>query len=214
MYSVVLMMALSGSAESADFGHHKKGCSGCSGAVSCSGYVGCSGCSCSGGHARKHHKHKHRSRCSGCTGCNGCTGYVGCTGSNGCTGYVGCTGGVGCAGGEVVPYQGGTVPPAKMMPKEKIPTPPAKTEAQAPATIIVSLPAEARLTVDGNATSSTSERRTLVTPAIETGADFVYTLRAEIVRDGRTVVETQLVTVRGGETTNVPFTFSQGIASR
>jgi uncharacterized protein (TIGR03000 family) len=100
------------------------------------------------------------------------------------------------------------------MPKVKEKVPPAK-EVSAPATIVVSLPADAKLTVDGNATKSTSERRTFITPAIETGADYVYTLQAEVVRDGRSVIETQQVTVRGGETTQVPFNFSpQGVASR
>jgi len=102
------------------------------------------------------------------------------------------------------------------MPKEKIPTPPAKKlETSAPATLVVSLPADARLTVDGNATTSTAAVRTFVTPELATDYNYVYTLRAEVVRDGRTVVETQQVTVRGGQTTNVPFNFSsQGVASR
>ena len=104
----------------------------------------------------------------------------------------------------------------KMMPKEKIPAPPkTKTKTTAAATIVVTLPAEARLTVDGNATASTSDRRTFLTPPLETGADYVYTLRAEIVRDGNALVRTKEVAVRGGQTTNVPFTFSaQHLASR
>ncbi len=104
-----------------------------------------------------------------------------------------------------------------MMPKsEKIPTPPkTKTKTTAAATIVVTLPSEARLTVDGIATRSTSERRTFFTPAIETDADYVYTLRAELNRDGNAVAQSRDVTVRGGQTTNVPFTFSaQAIASR
>jgi uncharacterized protein (TIGR03000 family) len=85
----------------------------------------------------------------------------------------------------------------------------------APATIVVTLPAEARLTVDGNVTRSTAERRTFVTPALETNAEYVYTLQAEIVRDGQVATQTQNVTVRGGQTTTVSFTFaSQGVASR
>ena len=105
----------------------------------------------------------------------------------------------------------------KMMPKsETIPTPPkTKTKTTAAATIVVTLPAEARLTVDGIATRSTSERRTFFTPAIETDSDYVYTLRAELARDGISVAQAQTVTVRGGLTTNVPFTFAtQAIASR
>ncbi len=101
------------------------------------------------------------------------------------------------------------------MPKETIPTPPAKTQATTSATIVVSLPADARLTVDGNATTSTSALRTFVSPALEQGAEYVYTLRAEVIRDGRSIVETQDISVRAGEVTNVPFNFtSQGIVSR
>jgi len=85
----------------------------------------------------------------------------------------------------------------------------------APGTIIVSLPVDARLTVDGAATSSTSDRRTLVTPDLQVGSTYVYTMQAEVVRDGRNMVETQQVTVRGGEVANVNFNFStQGVASR
>ncbi|MCI0377955.1 MAG: TIGR03000 domain-containing protein [Gemmataceae bacterium] len=87
--------------------------------------------------------------------------------------------------------------------------------SNAPATIVVTLPADASLTVDGNATTSTTERRTFITPELETSADYVYTLRAEIVREGRSIVQTQQITVRGGQTTEVPFNLSaQGVASR
>jgi len=90
---------------------------------------------------------------------------------------------------------------------------PQKTEA--PAVIQVSLPADARLIVDGYVTTSTSSQRTFITPVLPQGEAYNYTLRAEVVRDGRTVVETQQVTVRGGEETRVPFSFSSGeVASR
>jgi uncharacterized protein (TIGR03000 family) len=93
------------------------------------------------------------------------------------------------------------------MPKKKK----APSEVEAPAVIQVSLPADARLTVDGYVTTSTSANRTFVTPALPQGESFQYTLRAEVIRDGRTVVETQIVTVRGGEETSVPFNFSTGV---
>jgi len=262
MYSVVLMMALSGGAESADFGHRRasdcNGCSGCSGAVaschgctgsSCSGsctgtvVVSCSGSSCNGCHGssacngcdgggrqglfgRLFHRNRGSDCCSapvachGCTGshgCNGCSGTVIYQGCSGCTGVVthGCTG---CAGSVVVPNTTTTPPPVKKMPTEKVPPPTKKEkieEVSAPATIVVTLPADAALTVDGKATTSTSERRTFITPNLDQASDYVYTLRAEVVRDGRSVIETQQITVRGGQTTNVPFVFSsQGIASR
>jgi uncharacterized protein (TIGR03000 family) len=219
MYSVVLMMALSGGAESTDFGH--RACAGgCTGAVSCAG--------------DRHARHRRGHGCSGCAGAPAPVCAPACPppppaccggkraglfhrkhGCHGCTGAPVCTGGpVGCAGGYVVPGAPSMEP--KMMPKsEKIPAPPKKTKTTAAATIVVTLPSEARLTVDGNATRSTSERRTFLTPALETDADYVYTLRAELARDGTSAAQTQRVTVRGGHTTNVPFTFStQALASR
>jgi len=79
-----------------------------------------------------------------------------------------------------------------------------KEEASAaPATILVNLPANAKLTIDDAATSSTSATRTFATPALETGKVYYYTLKAEIVRDGKTVTETKRVEVRAGELSRV-----------
>ncbi len=101
------------------------------------------------------------------------------------------------------------------MPKEEKKKKTEEVSNDSSATIAVSLPADAQLTVDGNATRSTSDRRSFVTPALENGVNYVYSLRAEVVRDGQVSVQTQEVTVRGGQTTDVSFTFaSQGVASR
>ena len=62
--------------------------------------------------------------------------------------------------------------------------------------------------VDGYVTKSTTSQRTFITPALPQGETFTYTLRAEMVRDGRTIVESQQITVRGGEETQVPFNFT------
>ncbi|HKB35183.1 MAG TPA: TIGR03000 domain-containing protein, partial [Gemmataceae bacterium] len=73
----------------------------------------------------------------------------------------------------------------------------------------------AKLTIDGNATTSTSSRRIFTSPTLQMGQEYVYTLRAEIIREGRTVAETQQVTVRAGEETPVQFSMStQGVAVR
>src|SRR5262245_2461470 len=130
MYSVVLMLAVSGGAELPE-----RGCCSCSCSCRCSrGCHGCHGCnSCRGCHgSRKCHKCH---GCHSCHGCHGCHGYVGCHGSVGCHG--GCHGG---AGGVIV------VPTPEKIKK------PATTGTEAPATILVNLPADARLSVDGNAT--------------------------------------------------------------
>ena len=237
MYSVVLMMTLSGGAESVDFGHR---CNGCASSHGCHAVARCSGSSCHGCHGGLFSRHGNRchhachggghcaSSCHavsvGCHGCHGGRGH-GCHGGlfsghrsrcHGCHG--GCNGGcyaAGCSGGCAGCTGGGAVVPVgpKSMPKDgKKGT---EEVSIAPATIVVTLPAEAKLTVDGNATRATSARRTFVTPALEVGGDYSYTLRAEMVQDGQVAVQTQNVTVRGGETTEVSFTFaSQGVASR
>ncbi len=101
-----------------------------------------------------------------------------------------------------------TPEPVKVLPK--VEKKPEEVRSPAPATILVSLPANATLTVDGNPTTSTSASRTLITPALEVGSAFVYTLRAEL--DGQVI--TQTVQVRGGETLQAQFSFPTGVATR
>jgi len=210
MYSVVLLMALSGGAEATEFGKRCNGCSGCSGYVGCSGcsgYVGCSGCS--GCHGGRKHKHSRCSGCSGCSGYYGCSGCSGCHGRkhsrcHGCSGcygsvYYGCSGSVGCSGCSGAVHHHTAV----------------ETTNDSVARIVITVPANARLTVDGTETKSTSERRVFVTPALEQG-EYAYTLQAQIDRDGQTVTETRLVTVRPGQTSTATFEFAtqNGVASR
>jgi uncharacterized protein (TIGR03000 family) len=78
-----------------------------------------------------------------------------------------------------------------------------KTELSAPASIVVSLPADARLTVDDTVTKSASATRRFATPALESGKEFHYTLKAEVVRDGKTYTAIRRVAVRAGEETQV-----------
>jgi uncharacterized protein (TIGR03000 family) len=237
MYSVVLMMALSGGGEAVDFGHRKAChgggapvCSGyaapaCSGYVApvSSGYVGCTGVSgsactgrahghraCTGGglfsKLRKHGCHGGAVACSGggySGTCYGGSSYGGCVGSSP---YGGCVGGMG--GGIYVAPKGET---PKVMPKEiKEIKEIKKTSITAPATIVVSLPAAATLTVDGNPTTSTSAQRTLVTPSLETDSTYIYTLQVQV--NGQT--QTQQIRVRGGQTAQAQFSFPQTVASR
>lgn len=189
MYSVVLMMALTTSADTPDF---CRGCRGCNGCYGCSGCWGCHGCrGCRGGW--------------GCHGCRGCNGSYGGWGCSGCWG--GCYGGWGCHGCH------GTVPttPAKGTDKK----PEGSGQLSAPATILVNLPAEAKLLIDDHVTTSTSEQRRFASPALQPGKDFHYTLKAEMVRDGETVVATKKVSVRAGQETRVTLEFpAASVASR
>jgi uncharacterized protein (TIGR03000 family) len=210
MYSLVLMMALSGSAEAPTFG---KGCNGCNGcwASSCNGCCGgysCHGChGCCGGRGflgGLFGKNK------GCHGCNGCHGYS-CHGCSGCHGAVY----TGCCGGTVV------APAAPAEPKKEMKEP-AKEEkkegaaAAAPATLVVSLPADAKLTIDESATQATAAVRTFVTPTLEAGKDFSYSLKAEVVRNGQTLTATQNVTVRAGQVSRITLEIPApaGVAAR
>jgi len=71
------------------------------------------------------------------------------------------------------------------------------------ATLIVNLPEDATLTIDGEATTSTSAQRVFVTPALEEGKEYEYTLKAKVERDGKVQVATAKVTIRPGQTSQV-----------
>jgi len=73
----------------------------------------------------------------------------------------------------------------------------------APAFLVVNLPAEAKLTIDGNATKLSTSERTFQTPELEPGKVFHYTLVAEMTRDGQPVTTTQKVAVQAGKETRV-----------
>jgi uncharacterized protein (TIGR03000 family) len=211
MYSVVLMAALTTGVDLPDLGHRGGGCCGCSGGCYGSCYGGCyGGC---GGHSRR--SHGCRGGCyGGCYG--GCTGmsYGGCMGSGmsygGCMGsgmsYGGCYGG--CYGGGMMPgaIQQGTG-------AEKLKTPP-KTkggETMVPvnsATLVVELPADAKLFIENEATTSTGSSRVFVSPELKPGKAYQYTLKAEIVRDGKTIKAEQVVDVKAGEIKPVKLSLS------
>jgi uncharacterized protein (TIGR03000 family) len=186
MYSVVMMLALSGGAETPDFGHWGCGCH--LGWRIRAFFAGNCGCGCRPWRA-------YRWGCHGCYGggCYGCQG-VGCVG---CAGYVGC---VGCAGDgmpqQQPPYMP-NVPPAR------------KTEnsGDSRATIMVQLPPEAKLIFNGWKSSSNSPTRQFRSLPLEPGKDYTYTVQAEVMRDGQRVVLSREVTVRAGRETQVSFDF-------
>jgi uncharacterized protein (TIGR03000 family) len=88
------------------------------------------------------------------------------------------------------------------------------TAAPATATIVVSLPADAKLSVEDHPTKAMSERRTLVSTPLETGRQYYYTLKAEITRDGKPITETRRVIVEAGRETQVKFDFDTSLAQR
>src|SRR5215813_13219947 len=141
MYSLVLMMALGNGATApgidiyqpkevaslASHGHtlNRRGCYGCSGCWGCHGCRGCYGC---GG-------------CHGCWGCWGCYGGChGCWGCYGgwCYGCGGCYGGYAYGGYASIGYATNYGSALVAMPTT--------------ATIVVSLPADAKLSVEDQPT--------------------------------------------------------------
>lgn len=211
MYTMVLMMALNTGAVAPDGCFHRSNCNGCHGCYSsCAGSChgcssrschGCSGWSCSG--------------CNGCA-CNGCHGGLlsrcfssfkrSCHGCNGCHGGYACHGCTGCTS------------PVKQEEKKKEEGKKdegKKTEASVnQAQVVVSLPADAKLFIDETPTTTTSAVRSFVTPELEAGKVYNYTLRAEIVRDGKPLSVTKEIAVRAGETTQAAITFPTVVASK
>src|SRR5262249_25927463 len=89
---------------------------------------------------------------------------------------------------------------------ETIKKEPAKTgQAATPATILVSVPENAKLTIDDAATTSTAAERVFVTPALTPGKSYHYTMKVEYVQDGKPVVITKKVDVTAGNETKVNF---------
>jgi len=158
-------------------GHHG-GCG--SGGCGSGGYGGCGsgGCGYGGGSYGY----------SGCSTCGYASAVAPASGMASAAPY--CTG-PNCGGGYAA--AGGYVPFRAL----------AAAERQE-ATLLVSLPENATLVIDDYQTKSTSANRVFRTPALETGKDFHYTLKAQVpTADGKVETITKEVTVRAGESTRV-----------
>jgi uncharacterized protein (TIGR03000 family) len=190
MYSVVLMAALTTTAAEAPACHR-----------SCHGYSACYGCSgCYGGC---------RGGWGGCYG--GCWGggYGSCYGSfYGCHGCYGCYGCYGCSGYApvmVAPSGPPTMPPAGGAAPAPPPKPSGSGALPTKAKLIVNLPSDAKLYIDGQLMKTTSAVRSFNTPALDQGQLYYYEVRAEVMRDGKPVTENKRVIVRAGEEVKTSF---------
>lgn len=188
-------------------------------ACSCSCYSGCHGC------------HRifpifHRHHCHSCySSCYGCTGYV----YYGCYSCSYCSGCTICCGGTVVVCSapvccGGAVSQPKVVPvpgkddqndqkKKKVGS---EEEVSIPANVArvtVQLPSDARLWIENVECPLTSDVRAFNTPALNPNQRYFYNVRAEIVRDGRTISETQRVIITPGQESRVDFNTSNVIGT-
>jgi uncharacterized protein (TIGR03000 family) len=73
------------------------------------------------------------------------------------------------------------------------------------ARIVVRLPADATLFVENIRLPQSGATRTLDTPPLEAGHVYYYDLRAEVLRDGKTLRVTKKVSFMAGETAKVDF---------
>lgn len=88
---------------------------------------------------------------------------------------------------------------------------------QAPANtakLYVTLPADAKLTINGTPTVSTSESRVFESPGLTPGKTFYYVLKATVVRSGKIETVTKEVAVRAGEETRVELEIADAVAAQ
>jgi uncharacterized protein (TIGR03000 family) len=71
--------------------------------------------------------------------------------------------------------------------------------------LLVQLPPDAKLFVDGREVNLTPDIRNVVTPELTPGRDYYYTVKVAAVRDGKPVEETRQLVVRAGEVSRADF---------
>jgi uncharacterized protein (TIGR03000 family) len=198
MYTVVLMMALTTSGDTPDC-HRRHSCYG-------GGYGACYGGCYGGGYY------------GGCYG--GGMYYGGCYGGGmyygGCYGgmYYGAPSGGGWFGGERRPGEPLKMPEPKKDDKKPEDVGKPIGALGAPARIVVSMPADARFTIDDYTTPARSATHVIVSPPLGEDQTRTYALKAEVFRDGRAQTIEQRVTVRGGEQKQVTLALPTGVAAR
>jgi uncharacterized protein (TIGR03000 family) len=74
--------------------------------------------------------------------------------------------------------------------------------------LTVSVPSDAKVFVNGKATTSIGAQRHFVSRGLRNGFKYAYEVRVEVVRDGRTVEDVKTVELRAGETNRLAFNMS------
>jgi uncharacterized protein (TIGR03000 family) len=82
---------------------------------------------------------------------------------------------------------------------------PAATAVPTSASLRVSMPADAKLSVGDFNTESSGSVRFFQSPPLVEGKTYAYELCAEVNRSGRTVTETKTIVVRAGQSAEVDF---------
>ena len=108
----------------------------------------------------------------------------------------------------MMPGMPAPVPPAPIRPR------PARTPADESGVLTVWVPYDAKVTVNGLATKSTGSRRQFVSYGLKPGLSYKYVVKAEVVRDGKTVEDTQTAVLTAGQVTAVAFGFNTAAAEQ
>jgi uncharacterized protein (TIGR03000 family) len=83
------------------------------------------------------------------------------------------------------------------------------------AVVIITLPADAKLFINGMESTVGSNLRTFVTPELEGSKNYYYTIRVELIRNGQLVTDSQRVYFQRGEEVRVSFDhLDAGIANQ
>jgi uncharacterized protein (TIGR03000 family) len=194
-------------------GCYGNGIGGCFGGAHGGGYGACYGAagSCYGGATGACYGSASGGSCYGATFYGSCSGCYG----GGFSGYYGsmfgCNGN--CYGGALFFPATSAIIPTPALPGVAV-VPVTVTSqnhehhaapAAAPARFTVRLPAEAKLFVEGQASTLTSDTRTFETPALRPDRNYAYALKAEMIRDGKVVVESREVIFQAGKDVTVDF---------
>ena len=70
------------------------------------------------------------------------------------------------------------------------------------------MPFDAKVTINGIATRSTGSRRQFVSFGLKPGFSYKYEIRAEVVKEGKTMEDTRTVVLTAGQNTAVAFGFT------
>lgn len=200
MYSLILMTAMGAAApETPNYGLIRAlrcGPAACMGCVGCWG--GCSG-GCWGWAARPYW-----GGCAGscygrgcwgsCAGCGGCVGCAGCYGSMPMTRAVW---GANYYYSESRPFDRPSYVPSRVAPAgEPLPKPKSTSTS---ARIVIEVPANAKLYIDGQLLKDASGERLFYTPTLNPGEKYFYDVRIELVKNGKSISESKKVIVQAGD---------------
>jgi uncharacterized protein (TIGR03000 family) len=96
-------------------------------------------------------------------------------------------------------------------PSPAVPSEPTSTQAPTPETsgvVTVWVPYDAKVTINGLATTSTGSRRQFVSFGLKPGFSYKYEIKASVLRDGKMLEDTRMVNLTAGQNTAIAFGFT------